>query len=128
MIPTEQIRENYLRVWLKNSDHDSCRSLIESGDDCAFWLINKFGSLKSSHQKSKVIELLKEFRTIEVQKKLLAESLDSDPKIWKAALEGLAYQGLKNLRELLENFKNNPKVLDSPEKCSRIDDILETIP
>jgi hypothetical protein len=126
MTPNEKMYQGYLQAWLDKADYNAYHYLIESGEDCAIWLKTQIQSFKTPSQKIKLIEVLKEFRFVEIQNLLLTECLDADPKIWKAALEGLAYQGLKNLRDILLTLKKTPDISGNTEKTSRIEDILMT--
>jgi hypothetical protein len=116
--------EYYVKRWLDEGDEDALHSLIEAATACLPTVRERALREKSVVKQLRVIEVLREVRALESMKALLSITLHSESSIWKAALEGLAYQNFHGFRSELESLLRTQKNHIQPDKASRILDII----
>ena len=81
-----------LSEYLKTGNENLTHTIVENGNEFIEELSARFEEERRQDAKFSIIILARDIRTTESADFLVRASLNQNRRIWKAALEGLAYQ------------------------------------
>ena len=117
--------DTYVRNYLEHPDENAFHGLVELGKDCIPSVLRIFQKERTGGKIS-LMHIVQEIRGKEEQALLFDVAIDEvDVRVWSKAVEGLAYQGLSDLKDVLNHLVVETK--SNPDKVEYITHMLHEL-